>query len=1504
MTTNSASYLTQLHQLLNQHFNLAEIEDLCFRLHIDYESVPGDEKPSRIRELLLGLGRSGRLPELITLLKILRPYVDWPPVPDDFSLPISLTRSNITPLPEKQNKTLDAAIRKEIKVGESTIVLVLIRDPNSKGLRALLSIDSEYMLEEDDVRSSQVFQLYYPVDEQGNLLPTDVEIVVTAPDFIPPVESKIIEIDPNALDGSDLRPIEFMLTPTRVGELQIIVEVYQSPESVRKRMGAKPIRTTSKDNPSPFAKYRLVSLMFHTLGVPPQIVSTYLYGDNIQGDKFTGDKIGRDKNVVGDVSGQSAVAVGERAQATINRYGNIIIRADNFEDLPPAPGEPPYKGLAYFSTKDKIIFFGREKLSDELADRLQTTSFLAIMGASGSGKSSLLRAGIIPRLEERNWRIHIIKPGVHPLAALAASLTRDELDPATADTIGNALATNANTLHQTAEKLVARTHAERLLLAIDQFEELFTQCKDPQEQQAFVDNLVSAAQAQGAVTVLLSMRADFYGRVSQFHNLPDLISQEQVYIKPMAEEDLVRAIAEPAKRGGWQFVEGLVEQFVADVGKEPGHLPLLSHALLATWERRRGVVMTLGGYREAGGVKSAIAQTAEATYAALTASEQLIAKRIFLRLTELGKGTEDTRRRVNQLELGQDMVVQAVTQRLTAARLITTTQDGIDVAHEALIREWPRLREWLEADREGLIIHHRLTDAEQEWRNNGQEPSLLFSGFRLNEAEQWGKNNAEALNKLERAFLTASIAERQKHEKEIEAQRQRELEQAQALAEEQQQRANSQEAAAARFRKMTYWLVGLMSITIIIAVLALQATRQATARRMAADSRLLAEKGQLRLATLLAIESTNIENDNSTQIWQDVRTQNTAYREVGAISTLGSNAVRSVAWNPDGNHLASVSDDGTVDIWNIADNVELVTSLADHLFKSQESRVWSVAWHPDGDRLACASLDGIVYIWDATQHSPLTRLESASPQDHVASIAWNPDGNRLATVSTDINSGLSSIHIWDVTSGTELDIFEDRQESVTSVAWHPDGDRLAYASWDGTVRILNAASGAEVAALEGHQDAVHSVVWHPDGDRLASASWDGTVRIWDVASVTELTFLKAFVNSITWHPNSDILAASSNDAIYIWNTSDDTKPIVLTGGANSVAWHPDGNYLASGSNVDAVHIWEATRYPELTIFKGADDGSETTDGNVTWEPGGNYLATSNSETVRILDVANKVELANIAGAIEMAWHPDGDKQAFIFCEEWNNRVCTYTQIVIWDSVSNSELVLFNHQGSVRSIVWHPDGDRFAFASDYAVHIWDAASGVELSRFENQSSSITWHPNGNWLASAADTGVVIWDVTNGTELIRFEGHQSKIMDIAWHPIKDQLASASLDDTVRIWDIVSGTELYILDSHQDDVYSVAWHPDGDRLASASGDHTIRIWDAVSGEELSILENHQDNVYSVAWHPDGDRLASVSSKGTVLIQNVLVGCDRILSNFTTQEWRDYVSTTIPFNGTCPDK
>ncbi|MFN2104081.1 MAG: hypothetical protein ACK2UJ_04355 [Candidatus Promineifilaceae bacterium] len=442
----------------------------------------------------------------------------------------------------------------------------------------------------------------------------------------------------------------------------------------------------------------------------------------------------------GDIDGGGAVAIGREARATVNRYTEIIIKADNFEDQPPAPGEPPYKGLTYFSESDKDIYFGRETLSDLLAARLDKSRFLALIGASGSGKSSLLRAGIIPRLRAKNWAIHTITPGAHPITVLAASLTRDELDPASTGKIQAAMRENPDSLVLVSDKLAARENADRLLLAVDQFEELFTLCKKPDEQKAFVDNLVHAARADGATTILLSMRADFYDHLSQFNVLTDLVSQQQEYVKPMAEEDLVRVIAEPARRGGWQFVEGLVEQMVIDAGSEPGRLPLLSHALLKTWEDRRGVIMTLGGYLSTGGVEGAIAQTAEDILQQLGMDKEPVVRHVFLSLTEIGEDAEVTRRVASRQELlrytaaGQE-TINYVLNSLADARLIIIEKDQVQVAHEALIRRWPRLLGWIDEDRERLSFNRRLQRAVEEWQKTEHNDDYLFRGSQLTQAK-------------------------------------------------------------------------------------------------------------------------------------------------------------------------------------------------------------------------------------------------------------------------------------------------------------------------------------------------------------------------------------------------------------------------------------------------------------------------------------------------------------------------------------------------------------------------------------------------------------------------------------------------------------------------------------------------------------------------------------------------------------------------------------------------
>jgi len=392
----------------------------------------------------------------------------------------------------------------------------------------------------------------------------------------------------------------------------------------------------------------------------------------------------------------------------------------------PTPGLPPFKGLPFFDEADSELFFGREALAAHLLERLLVgveagERFLGVVGASGSGKSSVVRAGLVPALRWRSpssgWPIHVLTPGAHPLQSLATHVTREIESVTAAATLADDLAREPRSLHLFLKRATDDHRASHTLLVVDQFEELFTLSRSPQERTALVDNLLVAANEPGGPTiVLVALRADFYAHCADFADLRQALARRQEYIGRMTAEELRRAITEPAGSGHWELEPGLVELLLHDVGEEPGALPLLSHALLETWQRRRGRTLTIGGYLAAGGVRSAIAETAEAVFQdQLDPQQRAIARQIFLSLTELGEGTQDTRRRARLDELIPNPEarpsVEAVLAILADARLVTTGEGTAEVAHEALIREWPTLREWLAEDREGLRLHRHLTEA-------------------------------------------------------------------------------------------------------------------------------------------------------------------------------------------------------------------------------------------------------------------------------------------------------------------------------------------------------------------------------------------------------------------------------------------------------------------------------------------------------------------------------------------------------------------------------------------------------------------------------------------------------------------------------------------------------------------------------------------------------------------------------------------------------------------------
>ncbi len=486
-----------------------------------------------------------------------------------------------------------------------------------------------------------------------------------------------------------------------------------------------------------------------------------------------------------DAAGDEYSLSGDFRGAVINIKSTIVSNDEvkDFENLPPEPGEPPFQGLQYFDEKDADRFFGREMLVAKIVARMAGTRFLAVIGASGSGKSSVVRAGMIPALrrsarlvdggmpptDSGQWDIRVFTPSGHPLEALSASLTRDLESVTAAATLRADMEQDAHSLVLASRRLLSQNGRKHLLLVIDQFEEIFTQCKQESERQAFLENLLLAVDPADPqpVSVLLTLRADFYAQLSRSEHLRELVSQNQEFIGAMNSDELTRAILQPAAIGNWKVQAGLVEVLLDDLGSEPGELPLLSHALLETWKRRRGRVMTVSGYTETGGVQGAIAQTAETVFRQrLTASQQPIARMIFIKLAEMGESSLDTRRRAPFSELitraTDEAAIDSVLGILTDARLVTTgTQDPgeervVEVAHEALIREWPTLRDWLNQNREGLILHRQLTEDVNDWLKLDRDAGALYRGARLQQTLEWAKANTDLISITEQEFLDAS----------------------------------------------------------------------------------------------------------------------------------------------------------------------------------------------------------------------------------------------------------------------------------------------------------------------------------------------------------------------------------------------------------------------------------------------------------------------------------------------------------------------------------------------------------------------------------------------------------------------------------------------------------------------------------------------------------------------------------------------------------------------------
>jgi WD40 repeat protein len=1185
---------------------------------------------------------------------------------------------------------------------------------------------------------------------------------------------------------------------------------------------------------------------------------------------------------------------------------------------PERPIEPrddvcPYRGLQTFDEEHAELFFGREGDIQRLIEKLKTTRFLAVLGASGSGKSSLVRAGVVPRLkrgvlpESDTWTIRVFTPGAHPLANLAANLLRLHPEASMNRTLDE-MSTDERTLHLAVSLALAeRPASERVVWVVDQFEEIFTLCTDEKERAQFLANLLYAAFIpNGRNAVVLTLRADFYQKCAAYPELSERIAAHQFLVSPMDEENLKQAIEEPAWHVGLEFEQGLVETILDDIQSQPGALPLLEHALLELWERRRGNLLTLEAYRESGGVQGAIAKRADAIFDSFTAEQQLIVRRIMLRLTQPGEGTEDTRRRASMDELvtrtGESKAVEDVTQTMANARLLITDTDEqpgkqvVDVSHEALIRGWPRLRKWIEEDRAGLRILRRLTEAAREWQPTKDE-SLLYRGAHLAQASEWRERNETALNDLEREFLDASLAARR---------------------------------AVERRRKMV--IVGLAAgfiVAVVLAVFAIFQWRRADEQAQLAVARQLAAESYAQmenrpdLGLLLGVEANRVQ-----EIFGARRTLllDMLYREHISTYLHGpADRVNKVLFSPDGKLLAGASGgasgrDNSVWLWDAASGQPIGEPLAGH-----KSQVNCVAFSPDGKLLASGDEAGVIILWDVATRKPLGSPLTGH-RDAVYSLAFSADSKILASGGFNYEmEATGEIYLWDVVTRKPLaEPLRGHTGIVRSLAFSPDGRTLAsgngrYTQDGVTVIFWDVATRRPLGQpLVGHRDSISCLAFSPDGRVLASGSADKTVRLWDVAARRPLDGFEMLYASTTEPHKSGILdvqfTRDGKTLISVDAGSPDVGSHVLV---RTIEFSPAGSNklaLVKSAQAKAIttyfhQVQSVTINPET--FQWAASGG-------CWRVGANNDCFEGEASIwdinARLPIAYRVRESPVQKVNRIAFSPDGKLMATGGCGDFltlggPQEECLRGEVELWDT-TNFKIVgrLTDTPYEITSLAYSPDGKTLAAGScakseksdtgkqcrQDEIRLWNLDTGQLVSQPLTGHGTfikmLAFSPDGKILASDGGDTIILWDASTWQMLGKItSGHQFEsasqsivgVETIAFSPDGKTLVSGGCGQLerrasepnhfcgrgeLRFWDVATRQMIGApLAAHADQIISVAFSPDGKMLASAASsyDDTIQLWDVATRQTTGRpLTGYDTVMVKMIFSPDGKTLVTAAT------------------------------------------
>jgi WD40 repeat protein/DNA-binding SARP family transcriptional activator len=1141
----------------------------------------------------------------------------------------------------------------------------------------------------------------------------------------------------------------------------------------------------------------------------------------------------------------------------------------------------PYRGLAAFREQDAPFFFGREGFVARLASAVRQKSMVAvIVGSSGCGKSSTVFAGLLPGLREAEWLIAAFRPGRRPFRSLTAALLPlmgpdSDAAPASASNShpGNVPRATEFSLQQAVERaLQLNPGAGRFLLVVDQFEELYTLCPDPEVRRRFLDELLGAVEAEESspafpFVLLLTLRADFMGQALAHRPFADALQDASLLLGPMTRDELRAAIEKPAQKQGVVFETGLVERILDDVGEEPGNLPLLEFALTLLWEQQSYGWLTHAGYEQIGRVEGAVARYADEVYGDLDPALQTGARHVFVQLVHPGEGTEDTRRQATRAELGEEtwnLVRYLADKRLVVTARDTAGQESAELVHEALIQGWDHLRIWMDLDRAFRTWQERLRATLRAWEVADRDEGALLRGAPLAEAESWLTERGSELSGGEKAFIQAGVALREQRVAQRDAQQRRELEAAQKLAAAESQRAEERARSAARLRRRAVYLGLALIVALIAAVVAgvlgnrsanLATENAASAgTAQAASTRAVGQGAAAQTARALEAAQRATAQSASTQAVSGRATAETAQalEEAQRATALAESVARATAEavaiqeREDARRQAGIGLASQAELQMIGPNPERAVLLA------------------------LEAVENFPYAWQ-TEHALGQAVLKHKLLLDLRHGAWvnraylSPDETRIMSSGDD-----GRAVVWAYPSGEELFALAGLG-NLGVASWSPSGDRILGTGQAGVPTVWDADSGQKLVELSGHE--AWYANWSPDGTRILTfySQQQDTAVVWDAASGKVLQTLpsdKGIVKGAAWSPDGTRIVSSIG---MVWDAATGMEPFTLSEG-RAWAYSPDGSLLAGALPNGTVRVLSTVTGDEMLTTSGGHGAGLRI--STFWSPSGDrFLTVGADDVAKVWNAETGEELftlpgVNVGTGFHGAWSPDG---TLILTAGDSG------EMVVWDSATGKELLAFAaHSAEVAYFEWLPSGDRIITTSaDGSAKVWDVSEALfplgcqpscPVSAVGGWYSAATWSPSGEQAARGfVDSSIRVWDVTSGDEVlsIQYEPEVEGFLtggvgSVAWSPEGSRLLTTANDGVARLWDATTGEALLTLPGHGAEmILSAAWSPDGTRILTYSQDGSAKVWDADTGELHVTFTEH--NPFAASWSPDGSLIVT---------------------------------------------